>query len=83
MCIRDRLWKLLLDYLDLKLQTLAAENEAFIQKWGVPFAEFQHRMARNSLEQDAYSYAVEQDFWQWEKIETLRQYYEGLRARWM
>ena len=77
------LWKLLLDYLDLKLQTLAAENEAFIQKWGVPFAEFQHRMATNSLEQDAYSYAVEQDFWQWEKIETLRQYYEGLRARWM
>ena len=28
------LWKLLLDYLDLKLQTLAAENEAFIQKMG-------------------------------------------------
>ena len=46
------------------------------------FAAFQERMALNTLEQDAYSFAVEQDFWEWEKTETLRQYYEGLRAQW-
>ncbi len=77
------LWKLLLDYLDLKLQTLAAEDAVFVQKWGMSFAEFQRRFEANTLEQDAYAYSVEQDFWAWEKTETLRQYYEGLRARWM
>ncbi|HAJ37381.1 MAG TPA: hypothetical protein DCL15_17055 [Chloroflexi bacterium] len=76
------LWKLLFDYLDLKLQTLAAEDAAFVQKWGMSFAEFQRRVDADALEQDVYSYAVEQDFWEWEKIETLRQYYEGLRERW-
>lgn len=40
------------------------------------FAEFHQRMALNALEQDAYSFEVEQAFWQWEKVETLRQYYE-------
>lgn len=77
------LWKLLMDYLELKLQTLAAEDAVFAQKWGMSFAEFQRRLETNALEQDAYAYAVEQDFWAWEKTETLRQYYEGLRARWM
>ena len=77
------LWTLLLDYLDLKLQTLAAEDAVFVQKWGMSFAEFQHRLEANTLAQDAYTYAVEQDFWAWEKIETLRQYYGELRARWM
>jgi hypothetical protein len=51
----------------------------FAQKWGMSFAEFQRRLEANTLEQDAYAYAVEQDFWVWEKTETLRQYYEGLR----
>lgn len=57
------LWKLLLDYLDLKLQTLAAEDAVFAQKSGMSFAEFQRRLEANTLEQDAYAYAVEHDFW--------------------
>ena len=69
------LWKLLFDYLNLKIQSLAAEGQVFEQKWGMTFAEFQQRMALNTLEQDAYSFEVEQVFWQWERIETLRQYF--------
>ena len=76
------LWKLLFDYLDLKIQALSTQSQTFEQKWGMTFAAFQERMALNTLEQDAYSFAVEQDFWEWEKTETLRQYYEGLRAQW-
>lgn len=77
------LWKLLFDYLDLKIQALSVEAQAFEQKWGMAFAEFQQRMVLNTLNEDAYSFEVEQAFWQWEKVETLRQYYEGLRAQWM
>jgi hypothetical protein len=76
------LWKLLFDFLDLKVQVLAAESTAFEQKWGMTFSEFQRRMAMNTLDRDAFSFAVEQDFWQWEKTETLRHYYEGLQAQW-
>jgi hypothetical protein len=77
------LWKLLFDYLDLKIQALSTECQVFEQKWDMTFAEFQQRMALNTLNEDAYSFEVEQAFWQWEKAETLRQYYEGLRAQWM
>lgn len=76
-------WKLLFDYLDLKIQALAMEAQAFEQKWGMTFAEFQQRLSLNTLNEDAYSFEVEQAFWQWEKVETLRQYYEGLRGQWM
>ena len=76
------LWKLLFDYLDLKIQALSAQSLVFEQKWGMTFAEFQQRMALNTLKEDAYSFAVEQEFWQWEKAETLRQYYQGLRSQW-
>lgn len=77
------LWMLLQDYLELKIQTLAADDAVYVQKWGMSFAEFQRRLEANALEQDAYAYSVEQDFWAWEKIETLRLYYGELRARWM
>lgn len=77
------LWKLLFDYLDLKIHALSTESQGFEHTWGMTFAEFHQRMALNTLEQDAYSFEVEQAFWQWEKVETLRQYYEGLRSQWM
>lgn len=77
------LWKLLLDYLDLKVQALDAERVALEAKWGMSFADFQRKIETDSLDADAYSFAVEQDYWQWEKNETLRQYYEELRSRWI
>jgi hypothetical protein len=75
--------KLLSDYLDLKIQSLVAESQVFAGYWGLTFAEFQERMEKNTLTQDAHSFEVEQAFWQWEKVETLRQYYEELRGQWM
>jgi hypothetical protein len=76
------LWKLLLDYLDLKVQALELERAALEAKWGMSFGEFQRKIEDNSLGEDVYAFSVEQDYWQWEKNETLRQYYEELRARW-
>lgn len=68
---------------DLKVQPLENQRVALEAKWGRSFDEFQCRIEVNSLEGDVYSFAVEQDYWQWEKNETLRQYDEDLRAKWM
>ena len=74
------LWQLLHDYLEIKIQALAIESAQFEQKWGMAFPAFKQKLADNELSEDAYSYAVEQEFWQWEKVETLRSYYEELRT---
>jgi len=65
------------------VQALESERAAREAKWGRSFDEFQRRIEANSLEEDVYSFAVEQDYWQWEKNETQRQYDEDLRAKWM
>jgi hypothetical protein len=77
------LWKLLTDYMELKIKVLGDEVRVFEHKWGMNFATFTAQMADGTLPSDAYSFEVEQDFWQWEKTETLLNYYRGLRTQWM
>lgn len=77
------LWKVLHEYVDLKLKQIRQEINVLELKWGMTFPEFSQRCEDGSLEDDPYAYAVEKDFWDWEKFVTLRDHYEALQARWM
>ena len=77
------LWKVLSEYLDLKSDRLGERIAEFEQKWGMLFEEFSRRCEEGDLGEDAYSYEVEKDFWEWEKALTLRHHYEALRLEWM
>ena len=77
------LWKVLSEYLDLKSDKLSGRITEFEQKWDMSFEEFSRKCKKKGLEEDAYSYKVEKDFWEWEKALTLRRHYEALRSKWM
>jgi hypothetical protein len=81
--LETALWKVLFDYIGLKLGLLRQCVRAFESKWEMTFEEFSERCDAETLDQDAYAYDVESDFWEWEKAETLLQHYETLRSRWM
>lgn len=74
--LEEALHKVLGEYLDLKLASLAAEISRFEEKWGCPFTDFQEKTKRE------YRYEVERDFWEWERLETLKAHYQALRERW-
>ena len=73
------LWKVLSDYIELKIQSLREEIQAFETKWDMSFVELSEKCADGTLDSDPYSYDVESDFWAWERAETLLQHYETLR----
>jgi hypothetical protein len=81
--LETALWKVLSDYIDLKLGLLRQRIRTFESKWEMTFEEFSERCDAGTLDQDAYAYDVESDFWEWEKAETLLQHYETLRSQWM
>lgn len=74
--LEEALCKILREYLDLKLASLSADISRLEAKWGYPFAQFQEKTKAE------YSYEVESDFWEWERLETLRSHYQALRDRW-
>ncbi|MCL0102879.1 hypothetical protein M1N93_02825 [Dehalococcoidia bacterium] len=47
------------------------------------FEEFQKCIKEGSLKKDAYSFEVENDFWQWEEVETLKSHYNHIKEQWM
>ena len=77
------LWKMLLEYMALKIEHLKQQIKAFEAKWGMGFEAFSERMASSGLDSGAYTYEIERDFWEWEKAETLLRHYEALQSRWM
>ena len=77
------LFKVLTEYIDLKTRFLQQRIQAFEAKWDMSYEEFIERSEAGTLSQDAYSYEVEQDFWEWEKAETLLKHYRVLQQQWM
>jgi hypothetical protein len=73
------LWKVLSDYIELKIQALQAEVDRFEKKWGMAFVEFSEKCEAGTLDADPYSYEVESDFWAWERTETLLEHYQALQ----
>lgn len=81
--IDDAFQRVFTDYLELKLKNLQETIEQFQARWKMTFEEFKKMPKGPSFEKDAYSYDVEQDFWQWEEAETLKKHYESLKKEWM
>ncbi len=75
--------KILSEYLELKIKQLQEKIKTFEDKWGLSFEEFSGKCQNKSLNQDVYSYEVEGDFWEWERLETLKKHYCELKSRWM
>ena len=75
--------KVLSEYLELKGKALEERIAAFETKWNMSFDEFSRKCAEGTLAEDAYSYEVERDFWEWEQAVTLQSHYESLRLQWM
>ena len=64
--LEEALHKVLREYLDLKLASLNAEISMLEKKWEYSFPEF-----REKTKED-YRDEVEKDFWEWERLETLK-----------
>jgi hypothetical protein len=76
------LWKVITEFLDLKIRSLQHQIQEFEAKWGMPFEEFSEHFVAGSLGDDSYAYHVESAFWAWEKAETLLQYYREMQNEW-
>jgi len=74
--------KVLSEYLELKIATLQETTDRLEEKWGMEFSTFERRLAEDDLPDDAYSYDVEQDYWEWEEAETLKAHYQQVQAEW-
>lgn len=81
--LETALWKVLTEYIELKIDFLKERIQGFESKWGMTFEEFSKRIEEGTLDQDAYDYEVESDYWDWEKAETLLEHYKSLQAKWM
>jgi hypothetical protein len=44
------------------------------------FSTFKRRAAEDDLSDDAYSYDVEQDYWEWEEAESLKSHYQQVQS---
>ncbi len=81
--LETALRQVLREYLDLKLKELNKELEKFEIKWNMSFNEFKEKCEERKIDKDVFSYEVEKDFWNWEKVETLKKYHEELKSQWM
>ncbi len=46
------------------------------------FSTFKRHLAEDDLPDEAYSYDVEQDCWEWEEAETLKAHYQQVQMGW-
>lgn len=74
--------KVLTEYLTLKIETLQEKTTALEEKWGMEFSDFKKRLSEEDLPADTYAHEVEQDFWEWEEAETLKDHYQTVQAEW-
>jgi len=74
------LWKMFSEYVELKLAVLDETISSFEKKWGMSFDVFSRKSKDGSLQQDPYSWDVEQDYWAWEEAVTLKHHYETLQS---
>ncbi len=80
--IDDALNKIFSEYLELKLKTLLEAIDGFQKKWGMSFEEFKRHFKEGNFKEDTYSFDIENDFWQWEEVETLKKHYEEIKGQW-
>ncbi len=74
--------KVLSEYLELKIAVLQKTTDRLEEKWGMEFSTFKRHLAEDDLPDEAYSYDVEQDCWEWEEAETLKAHYQQVQMGW-
>ncbi len=79
----DALNKIFSEYLELKLKTLLETIIEFQKKWGMSFEDFKRHCKEGTLKENAYSFDVEKDYWQWEGAETLKKHYDEIKGQWI
>lgn len=77
------LWKVLHEYVALKIEHLLQQISQFESKWDMTFSEFAERCENNTLGQDPFLYEVESDYWEWEAAETLLDHFRTVQQQWM
>ena len=75
--------KVLTEYIELKTADIGGKIGKYESKWRMTFEEFQDACRNNKLKVDVYSYEVEKDFWGWEQLESLFQYYRDIKSKWI
>lgn len=73
--------KVLSEYLELKIATLQEATNRLEEKWGMEFSTCKRCLTEDDLLDDAYSYDVEQDYWEWEEAETLKDHYQQVQTK--
>jgi len=66
-----------------KLTDLNKEIKKIEKRWKMSFNEFSEKSRKGEIGKNLFSYETEKDFWNWERLETLRKYYKELRSQWM
>lgn len=77
------LWKVLHEYIGLKIEKVARQIADFESKWEMSFSEFAERCENATLGVDSFSYEVESDYWEWEAADTLLKHYRTVQEQWM
>ncbi len=78
--LETALWKVLSEYVEMKILALKKTTTQLEEKWNMSFDEFSQRSRSKTLDKDIYSWETEQDFWAWEQALTLLEHYETLES---
>lgn len=71
-------WRIFNEYMTMKVAALRETISSYEHKWGMTFNEFAQKCRDETLKESAYSWEVEQDYWEWERAVTLLRHYESL-----
>jgi len=71
-------WRVCNEYLTMKIAALHTIIADYEHKWGMSFDEFSRQSREGTLKENIYSWEVEQDFWEWERADTLLRQYEDM-----
>ena len=81
--LETALKQILREYFSLKLKDLNDTLKGFESKWDMSFDKFKEKCQKREINKDIFSYEVVKDFWDWERMETLRKHYETLNSQWI
>lgn len=76
--LETALWRVVNEYIELKILQQEAIITQMQEKWHVNFQEFERLRSEDKLGKDPSSWEVEKDFWDWEAAVTLLEQYKSI-----
>ena len=77
--LKDAVYQVFTDYLELKIALHKRKTTNFELKWKMDFDNFKKSFRKRS---DGFSYEIEQEFYDWEASESLKKHYQEIQAQW-